>query len=89
MESKMHPEAGKFDKNVDVIGTDTVQDTDSGENYFEGYIGDEHASRSYKEQKFIVLYKCRHLLSKIGTMEERRICAKMLKKMKNKGLNTI
>lgn len=61
----------------------------TGENFFHGWIDEEHKSRTYAEQKFIALYKCRYLLAQIGTMEERRICGKKLKQMKKKGLSVI
>jgi len=35
----------------------------------------------YKREKFIALYQARKILSKIGSMEERRVCGKQLKRM--------
>lgn len=41
-----------------------------------------HNSRhNYKEEKFDLLYRARMILSKMGTMEERRIVKKQLKVM--------
>ena len=62
---------------------------ETGENFFQGFISDEHKERTYKEQKYIALYKCRKILSQIGTMEERRVCTKKLKLMEKKGLDVI
>jgi hypothetical protein len=39
---------------------------------------------TYAKKKFIALYQARTILSKIGTMPERRLCAKQLKLMKRK-----
>ena len=42
-------------------------------------------SYSYKAQKYKALYQARRVLSKIGSMEERRVCSKRLKMMLKKG----
>jgi hypothetical protein len=66
---------------------DKVDPTDQG--YFEDFIGPKYSTKTYKEQKYIALYKARYLLQKIGSMQERIICGKKLKTMKVKGLKTI
>lgn len=45
--------------------------------------------RDYKQEKYVALYQARTILSKSGTMEERRICSKLLKKMKKEGIKSV
>ena len=39
----------------------------------------------YKKKKYVSLFTARTVLTKIGTMEERRVCSKQLKRMKKLG----
>jgi hypothetical protein len=43
----------------------------------------------YKIDKFKALYQCRAILSKHGTMEERRVCGRQLDRMKKLGINSV
>ena len=47
------------------------------------------ADEDYKKQKYVTLFKSRTILAKIGTMEERRVCGKLLKRMKKEGIESI
>jgi len=53
------------------------------------YAGAEASDKSEKEQKFVALFKARTIISHIGTMEERRIALKQLKRMKDLGLQSV
>lgn len=46
-------------------------------------------AKNYKQEKYMALYQARTILSKSGTMEERRICSKLLKKMKKEGIKSV
>lgn len=46
-------------------------------------------SGDYKKQKFVSLFKSRTVISKIGTMPERRLALKMLKTMKRDGVKSV
>jgi hypothetical protein len=46
-------------------------------------------SEDYKKEKFIALFQARKILSKHGTMEERRICSKQLLRMKKLGAKAV
>jgi len=41
----------------------------------------------YKKKKYVALYQARTILSKAGTMAERRVCTAQLKRMKKLGAN--
>lgn len=43
----------------------------------------------YKKEKYIALYQARTILSRHGTMEERRVCSKQLKRMKKLGKEAV
>ena len=42
-----------------------------------------------KKKKFVILFKARMVLSKIGTMQELSIARKQLKRMKRLGLKSV
>ena len=53
------------------------------------YAGAGASDKSEREQKFVALFKARTIISHIGTMEERRIALKQLKRMKDLGLQSV
>jgi hypothetical protein len=53
------------------------------------YAGTEAQDKSYKEKKFVALYKARTIISHIGTMSERQSAKRQLKRMKELGLNSL
>jgi hypothetical protein len=69
--------------------SDTTGNSIEDNNYFKGFIDNKYAIEPYAKQKYIALYKARLLLAQIGSMEERRICAKKLKIMKKIGLKAV
>jgi hypothetical protein len=50
---------------------------------------DEVEENDIKRKKYISLYQARTILSKIGTMEERRISNRQLKRMRKLGIKSI
>lgn len=52
-------------------------------------IPEEESAKEYKKEKFIALYRSRKILAKHGTMQERQICAKQLKRMKKLGIKSV
>ena len=68
---------------------DTTGNSIEDNNYFKGFIDDKYAIEPYAKQKYLAMYKARLLLAQIGSMEERRICAKKLKVMKKMGLKAV
>ncbi len=46
---------------------------------------DTEEQYDYKKKKYVSLFSARTVLTKIGTMEERRVCSRQLKRMKKKG----
>ena len=45
----------------------------------------ENVEHDYKKEKYVALFQARTILSKAGTMAERRVCNTQLKKMKKLG----
>ncbi len=43
----------------------------------------------YKKEKYIALFQARTILSKHGTVAERRMCSKLLKVMKRDGIKSV
>jgi hypothetical protein len=50
---------------------------------------DAELEDDYKKKKFITLFKARTILAKIGTMPERQLCRKQLRRMKKHGIKSI
>ena len=48
-----------------------------------------YADLPYKNQKYLALFKARSILLKVGTVKERMLVAKELKRMKLKGLDSL
>lgn len=46
----------------------------------------KQASAEFKRKKYKALYQARTIISKIGTMQERNICGRQLKRMQKLGI---
>ncbi|RKZ97843.1 MAG: hypothetical protein DRQ46_03795 [Gammaproteobacteria bacterium] len=56
---------------------------------FEDFEREAQLNGDYKKNKFVSLFKSRTVISKIGTMPERRLALKMLKIMKRDGVKSV
>lgn len=55
----------------------------------QGDMAEHKTEGDYKRDKFVSLFKARTILSKIGTMAERQMCRKQLKRMKKLGVKSL
>lgn len=53
------------------------------------YAGPVAATKEYKEQKFVALFKARSILAQSGTMAERKFSRAQLKRMKKLKLDSV